>query len=426
MKIDWKFHKAQNDVLKALEEKYDNDLVVFRTGYGGGKSLLGSRWIIEKALDYERSDNLILAQDRSKGKATTYQVFYDEIPPADVNTNPDKGGSPLNSPIIKDFNASDLRLTTINNSSIRLGSADRWNRYAGAEFSAIWCDEVAHYSHTDLYDLYEMLISRQRSKGLNKMLWTSTGNGYNQFFDITEKRIDKEGEDLVWKDRMKVIVASSRDNPWLEELDKLERTFAGTEKEIQAIKGGFAKPQGLVYNNFTRNYHTVDPSKFTYDRFIYGYDHGWNDPRVILQIGITHDGRFVVVDEFYKEETSIEDAIDWLIDNNKPKGFMGAEHMGEHIKKFRKAGYNAVKAKKDLDEGIDYVRSRLEVNNGNAGLLIGYNCRNTIQEFLGYEEDDVGKSGAIDHALDSLRYALFTYSTKSRGDSEASIGVEYL
>ena len=429
MEIDWQFYPKQNKVLEALENPC-YDLVVFRTGYGGGKSLLGSRWVIEKALEFSETDNLVLAQDRQKGKATTYQVFYDQLPPEEANTNPDKGGDPTNSSIIKSFNASDLRLTTVTNSSIRLGSADRWNRYAGAEFSTIWCDETAHYDNTDLYDLYEMLISRQRtSKGLNKMLWTSTGSGYNQFFDITEKKVDKEGDPLPWDDHLKVIVGSSRENPWLEELDKLIRTFGGTEREIQAIEGGFARPQGLVYNNFVRDRHVIDPSSFSedsFERYIYGYDHGWDDPRVIIQIGLTHDGRAVIVDEFYREETSIEDAIKWLEDNDKPRGFIGCEHMPEHIKKFRRAGWTAVKAEKDLDQGIDYVKNLLQRRGGSEGLLVAKNCRNTIQEFLSYEEEEVGKTGAKDHALDSIRYALFTFSTKSIKKKEKDYGVEYL
>jgi hypothetical protein len=33
-----------------------------------------------------------------------------------------------------------------------------------------------------------------------------------------------------------------------------------------------------------------------------------------------------------------------------------------------------------------------------------------IQEFLSYQEEHVGKSGAPDHALDASRYALFTHA----------------
>jgi len=178
--IDWTYHEKQADVIQALKGPYD--LIVFRTGYGGGKSVLGARWVLKSAIQYPNSDNLCMAQDRQKGKSTTFRVLFDELPPKDANTNPHKGGDPTNSDIIEDFNASDLRLTTVTDSVIRLGGADRWNRYAGGEFSTIWCDEPSHYENTNLYDLYEMLISRQRAPtGPNKMLWTSTGNGYNQF-----------------------------------------------------------------------------------------------------------------------------------------------------------------------------------------------------------------------------------------------------
>jgi len=55
-------------------------------------------------------------------------------------------------------------------------------------------------------------------------------------------------------------------------------------------------------------------------------------------------------------------------------------------------------------------------------------CSDLIQEFLSYKEEHVGKAAATDHALDALRYALFTHTpTSSRGDGDDdSGGVSYL
>lgn len=385
----------------------DYDLVVFRGGYGSGKTILGVRWIIVIAHNIAKSDNLIIAPDSQKGGPTTYKAFFEELPGED--TVPDEGGNPENSPLIDDFHQVERRATFWNGSVVRLGSADVWNRYAGGEFNAIYCDEVAHYENTNLYDLHEMLVTRQRTEeGPNVTLWTSTGNGYNQFYDITERQVNAEDEDLHWKDTMKVIQADSRNNPFLNEKDKLIRQFEGTERAAQALSGGFAAATGLVYSSFNRKTHQVSDETMPELRneYYYGYDHGWKDPRVMLQIGQTVKDQYIILDEFYESEAKVSKAVKWLTD--RPEGTVYAEHEPEHIEKFREAGYPTEAAIKDLDEGIPLVREFVDVEDGIPGLLVHEDCTNTIQEFLSYKEEHVGKSMATDHALDSVRYVLAT------------------
>ena len=404
---------AQERTLDALAS-HAHDLVVFRVGYAGGKTLLGSTWIHMVSLQYPGSDNLVMAPDYQKGGPATYKTFFERLP--GENTVPDKGGDPENSPIVDDYNQNDKRLTYVNASVARLGSADKWNRYAGSEFNAIWCDEPAHYDNTDLYDLTEMLTSRQRTQqGPNVMLWTSTGAGFDDYYDITERKVAADGEsELPWADRMKVVVGDSRNNPFLPEdaVEKLKRQFAGTEREVQALAGGFAAPTGLVYGDFTRTRHVRDGDTLR-DRLddwrVYGYDHGWDDPRVVLEVGKTEYGQLAVVDEFYREGVEYDRAVDWLTTNDKPPGTVYAEHEPEHQRAFSRAGYSASAASKSLDEGIPAVRDRLDWRDDpqeRPGLLVADDCVNTIREFQDYQEDEVGTAAAVDHALDSLRYVV--------------------
>lgn len=411
MDLQWGFWDAQLKALQALEGgKYD--VVVFRGGYGSGKSILGARWLIEKALEIPKSDNLIIAPDSQKGGPTTYKVFFEQLPGED--TVPDEGGEPENSPIVEDYNRNESRLTLFQGAVIRLGSADVWNRYAGGEFNSIWCDEVAHYEHTDLYDLNRMLLSRQRTeRGPNVTLWTSTGNGYNQFFDFVEKQVTPDGDELPT--RLINIVADSRNNPFLNEKEKLVRQFEGTQKEEQGLAGGFAAAEGLVYSSFSRPLHVRPRSEIqtTGGWRLYGYDYGFKDPRVLLEIGKTPADQYVVLDMYYEAEQPVENLVDpddgtgWAI--GKPTGELYSDHEPEHIQKFRDAGFEAYAATKDIDEGIDEVRSVLEPDpalDGEPGLLIADDCTPLIQEFQSYKEDDVGTKRATDHALDSLRYAI--------------------
>lgn len=436
IELDHKWAPYQIEALRELHSgKYD--LVVLRVGYGGGKSVLGARFIHRCALR-TGGDYLVLAPKFTHGGPATYRVFFDELP-GDKTVPDDGDGDPENSPIIAGYNRNKRRLTYVNGAVARLGSADKWNRYAGTEFHAIWADEPAHYDNTNLYDLHEMLVSRQRTdEGPNVTLWTSTGAGYNQYYDITERKVDANERPLAWGDRLKVIVGNSLDNPFLSDSAKakLRAQFEGTEREKQALAGGFSAAQGLVYKKFSRAKHIVSYDAIADDLQddwrIYGYDAGWDDPQVVLEIAKTHYGQHVVVDCYYESESHIEALVDpddtqpgkaWM--HGRPIGTVYCEHEPSHIDKFERAGWDAEKAEKSLDEGIPHVRQQLEADSqGRVGLLVCERCTPLIQEFLSYQEDEVGKSGAEDHALDALRYALFTDAVTDKGSTYLG-SVEY-
>lgn len=419
IELNWKWWSFQNKVRQAIRER-EHDLVVARAGYRSGKTILLARECIEWGLSINKSRILLMAPDYQKGGPSTYRVLFEQLPGDD--TQPSEAGNPENSPIVEEYNAKDNRITLVNGSNIWLGSADKWNRYAGSEFYFIGCDEPAHYDNTDLYKLHEMLVSRQTTQeGPNVTLWTSTGAGYNQYYDITERQVNEDEEPLQWADQMKVIVGSSLNNPFLPERDKLERQFAGTQKEDQALHGGFSEAQGLVYSKFNRGVHVVSQNEIELkdDFVIYAYDYGWDDPRVLLEIRKTLQEQYVCYDLYYKREKPVEHLTGkfdngrivregWVQENEKEPGIVYCDHDPEHIEKFKEAGFQAEKATKDIDEGIDEVQSVLEIDEeiGPGLLVVEENCGDMIKEVTNYKEEDVGKSTAEDHALDCLRYGI--------------------
>jgi hypothetical protein len=291
-----------------------------------------------------------------------------------------------------------------------------------------------------------MIGSRLRGvAGPKTQLWTLTGNGYNTAFEILEQQEDSDGDRIGL--HIDTVRASTLENPYLDvgEKDRFERQYGGTSREKQALHGGFAAAQGLVYSNFSRDTHVIPHeeavNRVVDDWRVYGYDAGWNDPRVLLEVGKTPYEQLVVLDEFYQSDSHVEDAIAWLTHNGKPDGTIYAEHEPAEINKFRQAGATVEKAEKSIDAGISEVRKRLEpdgnalaerqtkvrsltweghrekqqkseerakraAENPRVGLLISERCQNTIREFLGYKEEHVGKGHADDHCLDGLRYLV--------------------
>lgn len=433
--ITWAFWEPQRRARRAFYSG-DYDIVGFVGGYRSGKSVTGARTIIETCLIDRFAPARVLAMGKTyaEAKKTTYPVLFEELP--GDNLDPFLGdGDPESSPIVKSWNKQDGILTLINGSVIILASADKPNRYDGGKFSAAWFDEADHYDN--LNGVRKTIGERMDYKptGPQVQLWTTTGNGFGTGYDILQRQVDPaEDDDVPIGIRTKLITASSLNNPFLSDDDRnrLRRVHGGTGRERQALHGSFEAEEGRVYSEFSRQSHVRNRSDvdLTDAWRMYGYDAGWDNPRVMLEIGKTQMGQYVVVDEFYQSESHVEDIIGgpnhdryWLED--KPDGRIHSEHEPGDIQKMRRRGFAAGKADKSVDAGIDEVRYRLRADaDDRVGLIVLKECEQLIQEFLGYTEEDVGGSDADDHALDALRYAIYTESRRNAGSSSSSSTVD--
>jgi hypothetical protein len=416
-----------------IDEPYPNDgagtwdIVGALGGYRSGKTTVGSRWLIKSAMENPGTRWLAMGQDFAKGKKTTFKVLYQNLPGELTHVLTSDYNGPEASPIVRDFNRQDMILTLINNSQIVLGSADDPGRHAGDEFNGVWLDEPSLYGD-GLHQIRRMVGSRLSAGPPAVQLWTYTGNGRegNAAYDIMERRIDEDANDL--RVNINVVRMSVLRNPFITRETKkgLVRQYQGTDLEEQGLYGGYAAARGLVYSSFSRNDHII-PEREAFEAVegtefrMFGYDAGWSDPRVLVEIGRNPYGQLVVLDEYYREESHVAHAIKWLKGglretDKSPEGVIWSEHEPADIRKFRGAGWNAVKADKSLDAGISDVRRRLgRDSQGRVGLLISDRCENLIRELQDYKKEEVGKKNAEDHAADALRYAVRGY--ENVGDS---------
>ncbi|MDG5761532.1 phage terminase large subunit [Natronococcus sp. A-GB1] len=460
--ITYALWRKQQACLDALESG-DYDIVAFLGGYGTGKTVFGARWLLAKALAHPESCFLALGKTFEEARESTFKKLFAQLPGDNTVVDPER------SPVVTEYTKSERRLTLTNGTVIVLGSADKPDRYDGAEFGGIWLDEPSYYN-ADLHDLLATLDGRLRGvDGPKVMCWTLTGNGFNDAWKILEQRQKANDEPL--KHSIRVIRASTLENPYLEPEVRAsqKRKYGDTDRAAQALHGGFAAATGLVYSAFNRETHVIPHAeaaeRVVDDWRVYGYDSGWNDPRVVLELGKTSFDQLVVVDAFHETGVHTEDAIDWLAD--RPFGVIYSEHKPAHIDKFERAGFDATTAVKDIDEGIAEVRKRLEAD-GNleistelrpkkrtvrvpimglpdsprsrsrrfrsdstetdteesdsdssetdtgepaVGLLVSERCQELIREFYSYKADHVGAPNAADHCLDALRYAVMGVAT---------------
>lgn len=407
-------HSLQYDLWsaqqEAIEDFYfaDSDITDFRAGYRAGKSILGARAVVNGAWDKNESRWLVMAESYKEGQRTTFEMIFKNLPEYD-------GKDPESSPLVDNYHKQEGELRLINGSVIVFAYAGKVDGVKGDEFSGAWMDEVAFYN--DLYQVTDMVLTRLTADtGPLSILWTTTtnpNNPFNDYYYITEERIHPETEeDHPWL--INCVQANMLDNPFVGDEQKEKFKRRNSTNAEQAIRGGFATVGGQVYPMFSEEYHVVDYKDVEadlYDDFrVYGYDSGWDDPRVVLEFGMTTMGQFVLLDEFYRHESTIEDAIDWL--KGKPSGVLVSEHEPEHVAKLRQKvdGLRVVKANKSIDDGIESVQEQLKIkDSGQTGVMfVRDRATETIKEIRSYTKEVIGTSRADDHCMDCLRYVIHT------------------
>jgi len=309
-----------------------------------------------------------------------------------------------------------------NGSRVLLLSADNSRtieRLAGLNLASWWLDEASRVPPRAL----EILTQRLRVGEYRNGFVTTTPMGQDHIYDFfvgdheDSGHVDSHGEaDLfVCDDRLAILRVPTWANPFTPQdyQDEMERKEGQTyEREIL---GRFVDYEGMVYPWF-------DPTKHVFPEdsdavptggirsHIYGVDWGHNNPSVVLCIGVTADGEYVVRDEFYESRVTVNDVAGVLakLSQQYGQGRVYADPAEPaSIETLKRKGLDATGADNPIMPGIQHVTSERE------NLYITERCPNLIDEFGTYRYPDGGDGekpvDANNHALDSLRYSLFTH-----------------
>lgn len=192
----------------------------------------------------------------------------------------------------------------------------------------------------------------------------------------------------------------------------------------------FDSAEGLVYSLFMEKFH-VRPlpardkaGKLPFHTVLVGCDWGYEDPAVFITIGLTGYGKDTVcwvIDEYYArkvEPTPLKQKAKQLMSRFGGRWFADPSRP-DVIAEYAREGIRIEPANNAIEDGILCVLDKLLVKDGStAHLYVAPHCVNTIREFGLYRrkrdprQPDVMTDQPEDknnHAMDSIRYALFTY-----------------
>lgn len=284
------------------------------------------------------------------------------------------------------------------------------SKIRGATFAGAYVDEATIVPES----VFKMLISRC---AMNNAKMFATTNPDSPFHWLKKDFLTDNPDVKSWQ-----FVLD--DNPELtkEEKDYLRRQYKGLWFQ-RFIEGKWVQAQGAIYDFFDPKIHVIDlpPGEATY--YIVGVDYGTTNPCSFVMVGVNKSKypNMWVEDLYYfdsklaqRQKTDSEygaDLVKFLTGRPVKAVYIDPSAASFKLELMKIGLTNLYDAENEVIDGIRLVSNYL--NNGT--LKICKRCDALIKEFQSYVWDPkCQKTGedkpmkVSDHALDALRYALYT------------------
>lgn len=324
------------------------------------------------------------------------------------------------SPTSKNINESRLEVSLYNNfanedktrntSSLVLRGWEAVETLRGQYFDLLVIDEVA--SMKNFWTGWnEVLIPTLTDKG-GHVLFLSTPKGFNHFYDLYNMELKSPD--------YKSFHFTSYDNAYLDKKE-IEAIRENTPDDAfaQEYLAEFKKTTGLVYPEFTREDHVIQSQDLDklkekeWAEVMCGVDFGYTNPSAIITVKRDTDNSFYVTEEWYKTKQTTSQIIE-KVKQISPYTVYPDPAEPDRIMEMMNANINVREVNKDIIAGIDRVRELFKQKR----IKIHPSCENLIYELetYHYPDDKFGLNSnekpvkENDHALDALRYVLFSNS----------------
>lgn len=329
-------------------------------------------------------------------------------------------------------NESELSVRLVNGSLIELKGADSTNKDSlrGVGLDGIVFDEYALMDETIGTEIIRPALSDRQGWAL----YIGTPKGKNHFYDLY----------------------NSVDNHWLytiedtkllkqEEVDGA-RAEMSPDEFLQEYMCGWLYFAGLIYKEFDETKHIIEPFAAKKEWNVYiSIDHGLTNPTAILFFMVDTAGTVYLFDEHYEagkpvsyhakairnkltgHKLTMQNVKTIYIDPSaKAKSRERDGQPWSVVDEYLDYGISTVAASNEVLAGINRVKEHLL----RRQLFVFKNCVHTIREFSTYRwkpknavdrntpEEPVKLN---DHALDSVRYLIFSRAQRARAQEPDSL-----
>lgn len=405
--IIWEPHINQLPIARS-KKKYK----FLRCGRRFGKTKLIVGTLIENALEFSETDHFYIGPTYKQAKMIAWKMLMkivsEKVPKA----------------LIHKVNESELFVEIGNHSRVHIKGQDNPDSLRGVALKSCALDEYKDFRE----GVFEEIIEPALLDLDGSCIIAGTPKGFNHMYRL-EMRARTQPD--IWD----VFHYTTYDNPFMskERVDRIKKTSEPSTFD-QEYLAEYRKFEGLVYKDFEYSRHTFTDRSVLNDKVfvetIAGVDFGFTNPMASNILKRDKDNHWYVMPKhYYRRETLIRDFIEWakgaVAEEKVERWYPDSADPGK-IKEMTDAGLTVVDVNKSISAGINRIRELLRANR----LHISIECKDLIREFESYaypkvregynEQEDPIKQN--DHALDALRYALYTTEpmamTTNEEDSE--------
>ena len=275
------------------------------------------------------------------------------------------------------------------------------------EPSHIWCEEFSEYKLDD----FEALDNSMRTK---KVPTTFIGTMNPISHKLWHKKYFFDDKEKNFKDDILLHKSTYLDNPFIdvEEYTKKMERLSPTKQKFNRYGEWGEGLEGLIYPE----YKTFDLPPDYANEEIYGIDFGYSNSKcAIVRVDASRNREEAFCTELcYRTGMLTKDVIDVLKKNNvrrQPVYCDSAEP--DKIQELVNAGFNAMKSNKDIEAGIDFVKSwKIFVNSRSENMIMELDNYTWAKNKDGGIENFPEKGD--DHLMDAKRYPIFSHFSKRK------------
>lgn len=262
----------------------------------------------------------------------------------------------------------------------------------------------------------------------------------DQLFMRTSERIimaQNPSDALHWSLRLKGHVdclylhSTYKDNPFLDKaiIGQIE-SYKETDLDLWNVFGlGLpAKNNELVYTHWQywsdEDIAEIDGHK-PYEDIIWGLDFGYNHATALVKIYINTDKRIIWCKEIiHQSYLTTNDLISEMKGHNIEETIYCDSAEPKTIEEIRRAGFDAIKSHKEVSEGIDCIKG--------LHFFVHRESVKTLEELRRYKWKMKGEIKTdepirlFDDALCAIRYAVFTYLTKTMKSRNYDFDIDWI
>lgn len=300
------------------------------------------------------------------------------------------------------------------------------SKIRGSTFCGAYVDEATIIPES----VFKMLISRCAMGGAKIFATTNPDSPYHW---LKRDFIDNNVDVRTWAFNLE-------DNPELtrDEKDYLARQYKGIWYQ-RFIEGLWVQAEGSIYDFFDPKYHVIDFPPVRAKEYIIGVDYGTTNPCSFVLVGI-NKSKFpnIWVEDLYFYDSKVKqrqltdseyaEAMLLFMENRAIKAiYIDPSAASFKLELLKHNVTNVFDAENEVIDGIRLVSKF--INNGT--MKICRKCDHLIKEFQSYVWDPKCQITGVDkplkqndHALDALRYAIYTHFFNKSGSSLTAIDID--